>query len=80
MGTTTIEEDSGRNFRVKAIGEEQHWVRITTMGACLLFCWRCSLLGRVIHTLLIPAFGKLRQENYHEFKGSLGYMRFCLKS
>ena len=29
---------------------------------------------------LIPALGKLRQENYHEFKVSLGYMRLCLKS
>ena len=36
--------------------------------------------GSVIITPLIPALGKLRQENYHEFKGSLDYMRFCLKS
>ena len=36
--------------------------------------------GTVVHTPLIPALGKLRQENYHEFKDSLGYMRFCLKS
>ena len=36
--------------------------------------------GTVVHTPLIPALGKLRQENYHEFKDSPGYMRFCLKS
>ena len=35
--------------------------------------------GTVVHTHIIPALGKLRQQNYHEFKDSLGYTRFCLK-
>lgn len=32
------------------------------------------------HTLIIPGFGRLRQEDYDDFKASLGYLvKPCLK-